>query len=206
MSNVEEARRKAFKLWVDYDVKANRSVSLVNKLEWQMVKAHGGIEDNTLRYHDNEAFRSMWFDWNEEYENEIVQYARKLGFENGRYSGTTLWFDDRKYGLDIYYDYWTKNAINVDGYFVNTNGSSGTFHRFMLFEQAAVKFGLVEELDENGYMELENLINKCMGYLVNEVDERILRYNELFEYVEDKRENALKSCKEYIHAKLEENK
>lgn len=206
MSNVEEARRKAFKLWVDYDVKANRSVSLVNKLEWQMVKAHGGIEDNTLRYHDNEAFRSMWFDWNEEYENEIVQYARKLGFENGRYSGTTLWFDDRKYGLDIYYDYWTKNAINVDGYFVNTNGSSGTFHRFMLFEESVVKFGLIDELDEKGYIELENLINKCMDYLVSVVDERILRYQELLEYVEDKRENALKSCKEYIHAKLEENK
>ena len=204
MSNVEEARRKAFKLWVDYDVKANRSVSLVNKLEWQMVKAHGGIEDNTLRYHDNEAFRSMWFDWNEEYENEIVQYARKLGFENGRYSGTTLWFDDRKYGLDIYYDYWTKNAINVDGYFVNTNGSSGTFHRFMLFEESVVKFGLIDELDEKGYIELENLINKCMDYLVSVVDERILRYQELLEYVEDKRENALKSCKEYIHAKLEE--
>jgi hypothetical protein len=204
MSNVEEARRKAFKLWVDYDVKANRSVSLVNKLEWQMVKAHGGIEDNTLRYHDNEAFRSMWFDWNEEYENEIVQYARKLGFENGRYSGTTLWFDDRKYGLDIYYDYWTKNAINVDGYFVNTNGSSGTFHRFMLFEESVVKFGLIDELDEKGYIELENLINKCMDYLVSVVDERILRYQELLEYVEDKRENALKSCKEYIYAKLEE--
>ena len=204
MSNVEEARRKAFKLWVDYDVKANRSVSLVNKLEWQMVKAHGGIEDNTLRYHDNEAFRFMWFDWNEEYENEIVQYARKLGFENGRYSGTTLWFDDRKYGLDIYYDYWTKNAINVDGYFVNTNGSSGTFHRFMLFEESVVKFGLIDELDEKGYIELENLINKCMDYLVSVVDERILRYQELLEYVEDKRENALKSCKEYIYAKLEE--
>lgn len=204
MSNVEEARRKAFKLWVDYDVKANRSVSLVNKLEWQMVKAHGGIEDNTLRYHDNEAFRSMWFDWNEEYENEIVQYARKLGFENGRYSGTTLWFDDRKYGLDIYYDYWTKNAINVDGYFVNTNGSSGTFHRFMLFEESVVKFGLMDELDKKGYIELENLINKCMDYLVSVVDERILRYQELLEYVEDKRENALKSCKEYIYAKLEE--
>ena len=206
MSNVEEARRKAFKLWVDYDVKANRSVSLVNKLEWQMVKAHGGIEDNTLRYHDNEAFRSMWFDWNEEYENEIVQYARKLGFENGRYSGTTLWFDDRKYGLDIYYDYWTKNAINVDGYFVNTNGSSGSFHRFMLFEESIVKFGLVSELDESGYKTIENLIDKCMDYLVNVVDERILRYQELLEYVEDKRENALKSCKEYIYAKLEENK
>lgn len=204
MSNVEEARRKAFKLWVDYVVKANRSVSLVNKLEWQMVKAHGGIEDNTLRYHDNEAFRSMWFDWNEEYENEIVQYARKLGFENGRYSGTTLWFDDRKYGLDIYYDYWTKNAINVDGYFVNTNGSSGTFHRFMLFEESVVKFGLIDELDEKGYIELENLINKCMDYLVSVVDERILRYQELLEYVEDKRENALKSCKEYTYAKLEE--
>lgn len=203
MSNVEEARRKAFKLWVDYDVKANRSVSLVNKLEWQMVKAHGGIEDNTLRYHDNEAFWSMWFDWNKEYENEIVQYARKLGFENGRYSGTTLWFDDRKYGLDIYYDYWTKNAINVDGYFVNTNGSSGTFHRFMLFEESVVKFGLIDELDEKGYIELENLINKCMDYLVNVVDERILRYQELLEFVEDKRENALKSCEEYIHTRVD---
>lgn len=203
MSNVEEARRKAFKLWVDYDVKANRSVSLVNKLEWQMVKAHGGIEDNTLRYHDNEAFWSMWFDWNKEYENEIVQYARKLGFENGRYSGTTLWFDDRKYGLDIYYDYWTKNAINVDGYFVNTNGSSGTFHRFMLFEESVVKFGLIDELDEKGYIELENLINTCMDYLVNVVDERILRYQELLEFVEDKRENALKSCEEYIHTRVD---
>lgn len=202
MSNVEEARRKAFKLWVDYDVKANRSVSLVNKLEWQMVKAHGGIEDNTLRYHDNEAFRSMWFDWNEEYENEIVQYARKLGFENGRYSGTTLWFDDRKYGLDIYYDYWTKNAINVDGYFVNTNGSSGTFHRFMLFEESVVKFGLVSELDENGYKTIESLINKCMDYIVSVVDQRILRYNELFEYVEDKRENALQSCEQYVNVRL----
>lgn len=203
MTEVKEARQQAFRRWVDYDVKANRSVSLVNKLEWQMVKAHGGIEDNTLRYHDNEAFRSMWFDWNEEYENEIVQYARKLGFENGRYSGTTLWFDDRKYGLDIYYDYWTKNAINVDGYFVNTNGSSGTFHRFMLFEESVVKFGLIDELDEKGYIELENLINKCMDYLVNVVDERILRYQELLEFVEDKRENALKSCEEYIHTRVD---
>lgn len=201
MSNIEEARRKAFKRWVDYDVKANRSVSLVNKLEWRMVEANSGIEDNTLRYHDNEAFWSMWFDWNKEYKNEIVQYAQKLGFENGRYSGTTLWFDDRKYGLDIYYDYWTKNAINVDGYFVNTNGSSGTFHRFMLFEESVVKFGLVDELDENGYIELENLINKCMDYLVNVVDERILRYQELFEYVEDKRENAVQSCEEYIRVR-----
>ena len=204
MLSVEDARRKAFKHWTAYDVKANRSVSLVNKLEWRMVEAHCGIEDNTLRYHDNESFWSMWFDWNKEYEHEIVQYARKLGFENGRYSGTTLCFDDRKYGLDIYYDYWTKNAINVDGYFVNTNGSSGTFHRFMLFEESVVKFGLIDELDEKGYIELENLINKCMDYLVNVVDERILRYQELLEFVEDKRANALQSCKEYIHAKLEE--
>lgn len=201
MSNIEEARRKAFKRWVDYDVKANRSVSLVNKLEWRMVEANSGIEDNTLRYHDDEAFWSMWFDWNKEYKNEIVQYARKLGFENGRYSGTTLWFDDRKYGLDIYYDYWTKNAINVDGYFVNTNGSSGTFHRFMLFEESAVKFGLVDELNENGYKTIESLINKCMDYIVSVVDQRILRYQELLEYVEYKRENALQSCEEYIRVR-----
>lgn len=74
----------------------------------------------------------------------------------------------------------------------------------MLFEESVVKFGLIDELDEKGYIELENLINKCMDYLVSVVDERILRYQELLEYVEDKRENALKSCKEYIYAKLEE--
>ena len=206
MSTIKEARQKAFKRWVEDDNKANRSVSVVNKLEWRMVDAHHGIEDNTSRYHDSEAFWSLWFDWNKEYEHEIVQHARKLGFENGRYSGTTLWFDDRKYGLDIFYDYWIKNAIDVDGYYVGTNGSSGTFHRFMLFEQAAVNFGLVNELDENGYLELEKLIAKCMDYLVDVVDERILRYQELLEYVEEKRENALQSCKEYIYAKLDENK
>ena len=114
----------------------------------------------------------------------------------------TLSFDDMKYGLDIYYDYWIKNAINVDGFYVGTNGSSGTFHRFMLFEQAVVKFGLIDELDESGYMTLENLIDKCMDYLIDVVDQRILRYVELLEYVEDKRENALKSCEEYIHDRL----
>ena len=45
-------------------------------------------------------------------------------------------------------------------------------------------------------------LNLKAGY--NEQNERILRYQELLEYVEDKRENALKSCKEYIYAKLEE--
>lgn len=73
----------------------------------------------------------------------------------------------------------------------------------MLFEESVVKFGLIDELDEKGYIELENLINKCMDYLVNVVDERILRYQELLEFVEDKRENALKSCEEYIHTRVD---
>lgn len=94
--------------------------------------------------------------------------------------------------------------MNVDGFFARTTDTSGVFHRFMLFEESAVKFGLVDELNENGYKTIESLINRCMDYIVCVVDQRILRYQELFEYVEDKRENALKSCREYIYAKLEE--
>ena len=88
---------------------------------------------------------------------------------------------------------------------INTKDSAGTFHRFMLFEEQAVKLGLVDKLDENGYAELEKLIQKCIDYLVNVVEEKIVQYHKLLEYVEDKRENALKSCKEYIYAQLGEN-
>ena len=77
MSRVKETRQKAFKHWVEYDNKANLSKRTVNRLEWRMVEAHSGIEDNTARYHDNEAFWSMWFDWHEEYEKEIIQHAQE---------------------------------------------------------------------------------------------------------------------------------
>ena len=72
----------------------------------------------------------------------------------------------------------------------------------MLFEESVVKFGLVDELDENGYKTIESLINKCMDYIVDVVDQRILRYNELFEYIKDKRENALQSCEQYVNVRL----
>ena len=41
-----------------------------------------------------------------------------------------------------------------------------------------------------------------MDYIVGVVDQRILRYDELFEYIEDKRENALQSCEQYVNVKL----
>lgn len=111
-------------------------------------------------------------------------------------------FDDTKYGLDTFREHWIKNAMNVDGFFARTTDTSGVFHRFMLFEESVVQFGLVSELDENGYKTIESLINKCMDYIVGVVDQRILRYNELFEYIEDKRENALQSCEQYVNVRL----
>lgn len=205
MSTMKEARQKAFKLFVQYDIKANQCKDLVGKLEYRIFKVNSGIEDDTARYHDNESFLSMWYDWHNEYERDIVEYARKLGFINERYPTTALDFDDTKYGLDIFYDHWIKQAINDYGFPINTQNSAGTFHRFMLFEEQAVKLGLVDKLDENGYAELEKLIQKCIDYLVNVVEEKIVQYHKLLEYVEDKRENALKSCKEYIYAQLGEN-
>lgn len=206
MSTTKEARQHAFTLFVQYDIKANQCEDLVSKLEYQVFKANSGIEDDTVRYHDNESFLSMWYDWYNEYERDIIEYARKLGFINERYPTTALEFDDTKYGLDIFYDYWIREGMNNYEFRINTKDSAGTFHRFMLFEEQAIKIGLVDKLDENGYTELEKLIQKCIDYLVNVVEEKIVQYHKLLEYVKDKRENALKSCKEYIYAKLEENK
>ena len=206
MSTTKESRQHAFTLFVQYDIKANQCENLVSKLEYQVFKANSGIEDDTVRYHDNESFLSMWYDWYNEYERDIIEYARKLGFINERYPTTALEFDDTKYGLDIFYDYWIREGMNNYEFRINTKDSAGTFHRFMLFEEQAIKIGLVDKLDENGYTELEKLIQKCIDYLVNVVEEKIVQYHKLLEYVKDKRENALKSCKEYIYAKLEENK
>jgi len=206
MSTIKEARQKAFKRWTEYDNKANLSERTVHRLEFLIHGAYKGIEAATEKYHRNEEYHEMRNDWFVEYTRDIVNHARSLGFENERNIIYTLEFDDTKYGLDTFREHWIKNAMNVDGFFARTTDTSGVFHRFMLFEESVVKFGLVSELDENGYKTIESLINKCMDYIVGVVDQRILRYNELFEYVEDKRENALKSCKEYIHAKLEENK
>lgn len=206
MSSVEEARQKAFKLFVQYDIKANQCEDLVGKLEYQIFKVNSGIEDDTARYHDNESFLSMWYDWYNEYERDIVECARKLGFINERYPTTALDFDDTKYGLDIFYDYWIREGMNNYEFRINTKDSAGTFHRFMLFEEQAVKLGLVGKLDENGYADLEKLIQKCIDYLVNVVEEKIVHYQKLLEYVEEKRDGALESCKKYIYERLEENK
>lgn len=202
MSTTKEARQKAFKLWTEYDNKTNLSERTVHRLEFLIHGAYKGIKTETEKYHRNEEYHELWNEWFVEYTRDIMNHAKSLGFDSERNLIDTLEFDDTKYGLDTFREQWTKNAINVDGYFVNTNGSSGTFHRFMLFEESVVKFGLIDELDEKGYIELENLINKCMDYLVSVVDERILRYQELLEYVEDKRENALQSCEQYVNVRL----
>ena len=206
MSRVKEVRQQAFKRWVEYDNRAKISESTVHKLEFLIRGAYKGIEVETERYKTDDLHHEIWNEWCIEYTRDIVNHARSLGFENERNMIYTLEFDGTKCGLDTFREHWIKNAMNVDGFFARTTDTSGVFHRFMLFEESVVKFGLVSELDDSGYKTIENLIDKCMDYLVNVVDERILRYQELLEYVEDKRENALKSCKEYIYAKLEENK
>lgn len=202
MSTVKEARQKAFKCWTEYDNKANLSESAVHRLEFLISGAYRGIKVETEKYHKDELYLELWNDWFVEYTHEIINYAKSLGFDGERNIITTLEFDDTKYGLDTFREHWIKKAINVDGFFTRTTDTSGVFHRFMLFEESAVKFGLVNELDESGYTTLESLIHKSMNYIIDVVDQRILKYNELFEYVEDKRENALKSCEEYIHARL----
>lgn len=204
MSTIKEARQNAFKLWTEYDNKANLSERTVHRLEFLIHGAYKGIEAETEKYHRSEEYHEMGNDWFVEYTRDIVNRAKSLGFKNESNTIYELEFDDTKYGLDTFREHWIKRAMNVDGFFARTTDTSGVFHRFMLFEESVVKFGLVSELDESGYKTIENLIDKCMDYLVNVVDERILRYQELFEYIEDKRENALASCKEYVSTKLEE--
>lgn len=202
MLTTKEARQNAFKLWTEYDNKANLSERTVHRLEFLIHGAYKGIKTETEKYHRNEEYHELWNEWFVEYTRDIVNHAKMLGFENERNIIYTLEFDDTKYGLDTFREHWIKNAMNVDGFFARTTDTSGVFHRFMLFEESVVQFGLVSELDENGYKTIESLINKCMDYIVGVVDQRILRYNELFEYIEDKRENALQSCEQYVNVRL----
>lgn len=202
MSTTKEARQKAFKLWTEYDNKTNLLGRTVHRLEFLIHGAYKGIKTETEKYHRNEEYHELWNEWFVEYTRDIMNHAKSLGFDSERNLIDTLEFDDTKYGLDTFREHWIKNAISVDGFFARTTDTSGVFHRFMLFEESVVKFGLVSELDENGYKTIESLINKCMDYIVSVVDQRILRYNELFEYVEDKRENALQSCEQYVNVRL----
>lgn len=202
MSTVKEARQKAFKRWTEYDNKANLSERTVHRLEFLIHGAYKGIEAETEKYHRNEEYHELWNEWFVEYTRDIVKHGKSLGFDSERNLIDTLEFDDTKYGLDTFREHWIKNVMNVDGFFARTTDTSGVFHRFMLFEESVVKFGLVDELDENGYKTIESLINKCMDYIVDVVDQRILRYNELFEYIKDKRENALQSCEQYVNVRL----
>ena len=202
MSTVKEAGQNALKLWTEYDNKANLSERTVHRLEFLIHGAYKGIKTETEKYHRNEEYHELWNEWFVEYTRDIVNRAKSLGFENESNIIYTLEFDDTKYGLDTFREHWIKNVMNVDGFFARTTDTSGVFHRFMLFEESVVKFGLVDELDENGYKTIESLINKCMDYIVDVVDQRILRYNELFEYIKDKRENALQSCEQYVNVRL----
>ena len=202
MTGVKEARQNAFKCWMEYDNKANLSERTAHRLEFLIHGAYKGIKTETEKYHRNEEYHELWNEWFVEYTRDIMNHAKSLGFDSERNLIDTLEFDDTKYGLDTFREHWIKNAMNVDGFFARTTDTSGVFHRFMLFEESVVQFGLVSELDENGYKTIESLINKCMDYIVGVVDQRILRYNELFEYIEDKRENALQSCEQYVNVRL----
>ena len=206
MSNVEEARRKTFKLWVEYGNKANELEDRVFKLELAMNKAFVGIKVDTEMYQSYELLGRLWFDWYNEYFRETDNHVRSLGFKVSYYPTTSLDFNATKSELSTYHDFWIREAINVDRFFIDTKSSSGVFHRFMMLEDAMVKFGVVDKLDENGYLELTSIINKCIDYLDGVVSERIPRYIELLKYIEERRNNARRSCDEYIHNKMKENR
>lgn len=206
MSGVKEARQQAFKRWVEYDNKANELEDRVFKLELAMNKAYAGIKIDTERYQSYELLGRVWFDWYNEYFRETDNHVRSLGFKVSYYPTTSLDFNATKSELSTYHDFWIREAINVDRFFIDTKSSSGVFHRFMMLEDAMVKFGVVDKLDENGYLELTSIINKCIDYLDGVVSERIPRYIELLKYMEERRNNARRSCDEYIHNKMKENR
>lgn len=205
MTGVKEARQQAFKRWVEYDNKANELEDRVFKLELAMNKAYMGIKVDTEMYQQYEMLERLWLDWYNEYYREVDNHVRSLGFKIRHYPTTSLDFDNTIPELSTYRDFWIQEAINIDRFCIDTKSSSGVFHRFMMLEDAMVKFGVIDKLDENGYVKLTALIDKCIDYLDGFVSEKIPRYVELLKYVEDKRNDARRSCDEYIHSKMKEN-
>ena len=206
MTGVKEARQQAFRRWVEYDNKANELEDRVFKLELAMNKAYAGINVDTEMYQSYEFFGQLWFDWYNEYFREVDNHIRSLGFKISYYPTTSLDFDNTISELSTYHDFWIQEVIHDDRFFVNTKSSSGVFHRFMILEEALVKFGVIDKLDENGYLEMTALINKCINYLDNVVSEKLPRYVELLKYMEEKRDGARRSCDKYIRIKMKESR
>ena len=146
----------------------------------------------------------MWSEWLSATHREINDYANSLGFSTNLGESYAPDFADDKFFASPYSDYWIEQAVGRDDVYVGIGTVTGTFDRFVKFENYCVRVGFVNELDEDGYAKIEKMIDSCFDYLSDEVEPKVRDYVKLMRYVEDKVEDAENSCAAYIDEHLKD--
>lgn len=144
----------------------------------------------------------MWLEWLSATYRENNDYANSLGFSTRLGESYAPDFAGDKFFASPYRDYWIEQAVGRDDVYVGVGTVNGAFDRFVKFENYCVRAGFVNELDEDGYTKIENIIGRCFEYLSGEVEPKVRDYVKLMRYVEDKVADAENSCAVYIDEHL----
>lgn len=199
---VDRARRNAFDVWKEFNDRVKLADKTITTAEDKMSNYNVKLWSDTRKYDKSPRLHKLWSEWLSATHREINDYANSLGFSTNLGESYAPAFAGDKFFASPYRDYWIEQAVGRDDVYVGTGTVTGAFNRFVKFENYCVRSGFVNELDEDGYTKIENIIGRCFEYLSGEVEPKVRDYEKLMRYVEDKVADAENSCAVYIDEHL----
>lgn len=199
---IDKARRRAFDVWKEFDDRVKIADKTVTDVGRKLSEYNDKLYHSTRKYDENQKLWELWDEWLSGSYREINDYANSLGFSTRLGESYAPDFDGDKFFASPYRDYWIEQAVGRDDVYVGVGTVNGAFDRFVKFENYCVRSGFVNELDEDGYTKIENIIGRCFEYLSSEVEPKVRDYVKLMRYVEDKVADAENSCAVYIDEHL----
>ena len=200
--SIDKARRNAFDIWKEFDDRIKLAEKNVMRIESKLSEYNDKLYHSTRKYDESQKLWELWDEWLSESYREITDYAKNLGFSSNLGESYAPDFTHDKYFAKSYYNYWIEQVVGESDFYFDVGDVAGAFNRFVKFEKYCVKVGFVDELDEKGYAKIEKIIESCFDYLINEIEPKVRDYVKVMRFVEDKLENAEKSCSAYIDEKL----
>lgn len=199
---VDKARRSAFDVWKEFDDRVKLAEKTITAAEDKMSNYNVKLWSDTRKYDKSPKLHKLWSEWLSSTHREINDYANSLGFSTHLGESYVPDFTSDKSFTRTYRDYWIEQVIGSTDIYFGTGNVTGSFNRFIVFEKYCVRAGFVNELDEDGYTKIENVIGRCFEYLSGEVEPKVRDYVKLMRYVEDKVADAENSCAVYIDEHL----
>lgn len=201
---IDKARRRAFDVWKEFDDRVKIADKTVTDVDRKLSEYNDKLYHSTRKYDESPKLYKLWSEWLSATYRENNDYANSLGFSTRLGESYAPDFAGDKFFASPYRDYWIEQAVGRDDVYVGVGVGTvnGAFDRFVKFENYCVRSGFVNELDEDGYTKIENIIGRCFEYLSSEVEPKVRDYVKLMRYVEDKVADAENSCAVYIDEHL----